>query len=257
MAPGKSSCGTCNLNNSPKRCFSSSPFPLNHPAAARQTTRGAPAAAELGEMKVGLILPTHARQPGWARSKHGTAGSAKVASVSDSSAFCYHGVTGLGWQRGPRQHRGMAPKAAEGVSARHDTPLLVQTARFPRKTWCGQPGLAAPRWAKPPPASPKHAACCHLRRLPSTALVFYVPSPFSVSVARKGDKPQLSITSNHAVLPRQSVVLHRCPTHGRKEPVAAPRSPLGHKQLRRSAADAREMLAATAPKGRSSVRWCR
>lgn len=96
MAPGKNSCGTCNLNNSPKRCFSSSPFPLNHPAAARQTTRGAPAAAELGEMKVGLILPTHARQPGWARSKHGTAGSAKVASVSDSSAFCYHGVTGLG-----------------------------------------------------------------------------------------------------------------------------------------------------------------
>ena len=55
--------------------------------------------------------------------------------------------------------------------------------------------------------------------------MFYVPSPFSVPVARRGDKPRLSITSNRAVLPRQSVVLHRRPTHGREERVAAPRSP--------------------------------
>lgn len=37
----------------------------------------------------------------------------------------------------------------------------------------------------------------------------------------------------------------------------APRSLFGREQLRTSAGDAREMLAAAAPKGRSPARWCR
>lgn len=95
-APGKSSCCACNLNNSPQRRSSSSPFPVNQPTGARQTTRGVPAAAELRERKVVLILPARARQPGWARSKRGAAGSAKVASGSHGSAFGSGGVTGPG-----------------------------------------------------------------------------------------------------------------------------------------------------------------
>lgn len=158
----KSSCCTCNLNNSPERCSLSSPFLVNQPTGARQVTQGVPAAAELGEMKVVLIPPARARQPGRVRSKRRAAGSAKVAPASDSSASCYHHVTGLGQRRGPHQHHGVAPKAAEGASAWQHTPLLVQTAGFPRERRRGQPGTATRRWAKPRGASTSLPETCCL-----------------------------------------------------------------------------------------------
>lgn len=147
LPPGKSC--TSHLNNSPERRSSSSPFPANHPAAA-----------ELGEMKVVLIPPAHARQPGWMGEEQ-TAGSAKVASASDSSAPCYCGVTGLGRRRGPRQHREAAPKAARrGLGVAGYAPACANhSVSWGKEVWAAQ-HQANPHRASTSPLPPQKNAIC-------------------------------------------------------------------------------------------------